>query len=390
MRSLCRAVLLPLQACLLLFASYLLALVGASYLFRDPGHRADGKQRRFAILVPARNEERLLGRLLEGLCALRYPADRYDVHVVADNCDDRTAAVARRFPVEVHERSEPEKPGKAAALGWLLRRIPLDGYDAVVIIDADSTASENLLEVANTCLADGALAVQAHDRVANPEASPASALAGLAFSLHNFVLPLGREALGLSAGLNGNGMVLATCLAKDAEWESFGPAEDAELHASLVQAGQRVHFEPRISVAAEMPTSVAAAAAQNRRWDAGRAAAARRHGLRLLSSALYSRDVLKLGGALDLLLPPLAAQVAGAGLSLLCGVGLRSKLLSRIGLVLLAEQSLTVALAVLRSGQAGPASRHLWAAPGYLVWKSAVYLEALARSGLRLGPRRDG
>src|SRR5262249_33750666 len=104
---------------------------------------------RFALLVPAHNEEAVIGKLLESLSELDYPADQYTVHIVADNCTDTTAELARASGYAlVHERSDQEKRGKGFALSWLLEQLEKDQltYDAYIVLDADSVVDPAFLQ----------------------------------------------------------------------------------------------------------------------------------------------------------------------------------------------------------------------------------------------------
>src|SRR5262245_28516768 len=112
----------------------------------------------FAILVPAHNEELLLGRLLDSLARLDYPPDRYTVHVVADNCTDATAPLARAAGATVFERNDTSKRGKGFALHWLLEQMSKAGMrpDAYVVVDADSVVAPDFLRAMACELARGA------------------------------------------------------------------------------------------------------------------------------------------------------------------------------------------------------------------------------------------
>src|SRR5690606_8482505 len=180
-----------------------------------------------------------------------YPADCYDVVVVADNCSDDTAAIARQAGVSVFERFDSVEKGKGQALRWLMQRIDLASYDAVFIVDADSVVSPNVFDAANRAFESGARLAQIYDGVHNRDDSPATGLRALAFDLHNRVRPMGRQVLGVSVGLMGNGMFISTELL-DGAWDSFGLAEDMEAHARLVARGERVHFIDEASALAEM------------------------------------------------------------------------------------------------------------------------------------------
>src|SRR5581483_6767435 len=117
-----------IQSILALMVGYLLLLTGAAWFAR---RRTVGTEQRpdqrFAILVPAHNEERLLPSLLESLAALEYPASLFSVHVVADNCTERTAEYARQSGARVYERVDAERRGKGYALEWLIEQLHREG-----------------------------------------------------------------------------------------------------------------------------------------------------------------------------------------------------------------------------------------------------------------------
>src|SRR5919201_4724168 len=143
-----RLALILVQVPTALMVLYLDVLSVAATLWRRAPHPSSPRHR-FAILVPAHNEEQLLPRLLQSINALDYPRALYDVHVVADNCTDRTAAVAAAAGATVHVRADDQRRGKGYALRWLLARLGRAGaaYDAYVILDADSVVSPNFLRV---------------------------------------------------------------------------------------------------------------------------------------------------------------------------------------------------------------------------------------------------
>src|SRR5712692_1609207 len=124
----------------------------------------ESPQYSFAILVPAHNEEALLGNLLESISALAYPKERYTVYVVADNCTDTTAELARAYDgVQVYERFDEVKRGKGYALEWIFQKLEEKQliYDAYVIVDADSVLEPAFLQFMSKDLAGGAQALQA-------------------------------------------------------------------------------------------------------------------------------------------------------------------------------------------------------------------------------------
>src|SRR5205085_1359385 len=150
----------------------------------------------------------LIRRVAGSLQAVDYPAELYCLHVIADNCSDRTAQLALSLGARVYERNDPSLRGKGYALRWLFGRLLADAAsgDVFVIVDADSLVNRGFLRALDRRLSAGAVAIQAYDTVLNMEASWGTALRYVAFALLHYLRPLGRKWFGGSAGLKGNGM----------------------------------------------------------------------------------------------------------------------------------------------------------------------------------------
>jgi 1,2-diacylglycerol 3-beta-glucosyltransferase len=354
--------------------AYLLVLLAAAVRDALRGRLiAAGSELRAAVLVPAHDEQPIIGASVSALAEL---AERPEVIVVADNCSDRTAAVAREAGATVWERDEPERRGKGAALRWGLDRVLAErpDVDAVLLVDADCRPSENLVAAVTRRMRAGARSVQVAYLVANPEASAATALRYAAFASWNHVRPRGRSALGLSAGLLGTGMAFRPDVLRRVPWEAGGLVEDLEQHVRLVEAGERVHFAPEAAVTSPIPAVQEASDVQESRWERGRLEVARRHAPRLVVDGLRRGDVRRLAAALDLLIPPqsilAAATVATAGAAALLRMP-RTAAAAVGGLV--AQGVLAIAgLALVRA----PASAYagLLAAPALVLRKLRVYL----------------
>src|SRR5262245_16505669 len=266
---------------------YLLLLTVAACLARGRQLKpSDPPAHRIFFLIPAHNEAALLPATLANLRQLDYPPDLYEVHVVADNCSDNTADLARAGGAIVHERFHDTLKGKGCALQWLLKRIwaAETPHDAVVILDADSIVSRNFLRVMDAHLATGARAVQAYYAVRDPGSSPVVALRYIALAARHHLRPLGRIRLGGSAGLQGNGMLFRAELMHQHQWTAH-LTEDVEFHMSLIAAGEQVLFSPDAVVWAEMPSTLAGSTSQNERWERGRLEMLRRYLPRLVRDA---------------------------------------------------------------------------------------------------------
>jgi cellulose synthase/poly-beta-1,6-N-acetylglucosamine synthase-like glycosyltransferase len=332
----------------------------------------------FAILIPAHNEVAVLGSLLKSLTALDYPEDHYTVYVVADNCTDATAELARSSDgVRVYERFEQEKRGKGFALNWLLQQLIRDQliYDAYVILDADSVVDPAFLQVMNQGLIQGNRALQAHNNVLNVTDSSSTALRWLALTLMNHVRSLGRNGLGCSATLTGNGMCLSRSLLERYPWQAFSLAEDYQYYLILAENGEKVRYMPEAIVRSEMPSTFAQMRTQDIRWEASQGSqSTRRSAWKLLKAGLRHRDIARIEAMAELLTPPLSYLVSSCLLvfagslllwswpDLLISVALIGGLMYYIGTAfVLLRPPRTVFLALL-------------SAPRFMLWKLWVVL----------------
>ena len=383
--SILTAGLVCLMVAVLALTGYLLMLTvsAAVVRWRARPPRPAAAECRFAVLIPAYNEERLIGRLLQNLNQLDYPAHQYDVCVVADNCDDGTASIARANGARVFERHDLTHRAKGYALRWLLEQLRgKDGYpyDAFVILDADSVVSSNFLRSMDARLAAGNQVVQAYYTVLNTHQGMLTGLRAAALAALHYLRPLGRAAFGLSCGLKGNGMCFRTDIIERFAWNWYTLAEDVEFHLALVRAGVRVDFAPEAQVSADMPVTLKQAASQNQRWERGRIQLLREHVPTLVWDGLRKRSLLRLDAAAEQLIPPQSLPFALAGLCLVGGLLVSSQLVQVLALLGLVGQAgyLLAALALARAPWR--AYLALTAAPIYIVWKLGLYSQALVSS----------
>jgi cellulose synthase/poly-beta-1,6-N-acetylglucosamine synthase-like glycosyltransferase len=292
----------------------------------------------FAILIPAHNEALVLGKLLDSLASLEYPEERVDVFVVADNCTDTTADLARATGrVNVYERFDPEKRGKGHALSWLLQELQQDQliYDAYVMLDADSVVNSTFLLAMNNRIIQGARALQACYTVLNATESPIAALRWIALSLMNYVRPLGRNGIGASSTLIGNGMCFTRDLLEQYPWQEFTLIEDYQYYLRLVLHGERVLYVPDALVRALMPTRFKQMQTQDIRWEAliGNESSWITS-WKLLKSGIVNGDFVRLEAIAELLTPPLTFLVSWCLLALVGSLALGSLPYEFIALIL--------------------------------------------------------
>jgi 1,2-diacylglycerol 3-beta-glucosyltransferase len=263
-----------------------------------------------AFVVPAHDEATGIQRTVRSLLGVDYPAGRFCVVVVADNCADETASLAREAGARVLERTDPNLRGKGYALEFAFHQLMTEGQlDGFVVVDADTVVSSNLLKAIGRRLADGCSAVQAHYGVRNADDSWRTRLMDFAFTLFHGVRSTARERLGLSAGLRGNGMGFAVGMLKAVPYRAYSLAEDVEYAVELGLAGYRVAYAEEAEVFGDMVAGTAGSESQRKRWEQGRKLLLSQYAGRLLSEALHKRSALLLDLAADIIVPPLVTVV---------------------------------------------------------------------------------
>lgn len=291
-----------------------IALVTAAALVGRRRHVAASRPVRFLIVIPAHDEEESIRSTVESCRAVDYDPALYTVSVIADNCTDGTARVAREAGALVTERNDPDRRSKGYALEYFFERglppHPSGDYDAVVVIDADTVVDSGMLAAFARGVAAGQDWIQCYYTVRNPEDSWRTRLMTYAFSLFNGVFPLGLDRMGLGVPLRGNGMCFTTRGLARFPWKAYGLTEDLEFSWHLRTSGERIHFRPDTRVSASMLSRGGkAAAAQRRRWEDGRKSLRSE----LLRSLLRSRRLgpfPKLMHLIELLFPPLVTLLA--------------------------------------------------------------------------------
>lgn len=324
---------------------------------------------KLAVVVPAHNEAASIGRCVKSLagCAAPRRPIRFDIVVIADNCDDLTSARARRAGARVIVRDDPERRGKGYALQHAFERLLLEGYNGFVVVDADSIADTNLISELVASIDEGADGAQARYCVLNTDDAPRTQLMNVALMAFNVLRPRGRQRWGFSAGIFGNGFALSRATVQAVPYNVHSVVEDLEYHLRLVRSGRKIAFAGRTTVRADMPAAGRGARTQRARWEGGRLRIAMENVPGLVCDAVNG-DLRLIEPLLDLLLLPLGFHVLSlaviAAISLPAG---RMYALCAIGLV-----AFHVAAAVVVGGGSRRDFAALFASPFYVLWKLAA------------------
>lgn len=241
----------------------------AGLIRRERRHPATDRKLRFAVLICARNEERVIELPVRGVLAASYPADRREVIVLADNCTDRTAAVARAAGATVWEKNVPST-GKGDVLAWGIERLQKQGgFDAVAVFDADNTMSPHWFDAMNDALNDGESVVTGRRYSSNVHVNTVTGWYTVYWAMMNELSNRVRTNLGLSGKLTGTGFAfLLSCIGKDG-WNTRTMVEDVEFTVQGNLAGRRVAYVAAAEYSDEQPVAVVPMWRQLRRWTTG-------------------------------------------------------------------------------------------------------------------------
>jgi 1,2-diacylglycerol 3-beta-glucosyltransferase len=370
-------VVLSISALPILGASAYLAAL-AAFARRQPPVPPPAPRLRFDVVVPAHNEETEIGETVRILRAMDYPAHLFRVLVVADNCTDGTAAQAAAAGARVLVRQDAERRGKGYALAYGFSRCLREAFaDVVVVVDADTIVSANLLSAFAARFEAGAAVVQADYTVRNPRASWRTRVMTIALAAFHGVRSAARERFGLSCGLRGNGMGFSRAILAEHPPQAFSIVEDLEYGIQLGYAGIRVHYVSEARVFGHMAVSERASRSQRRRWERGRQALVRTHVPTLMKQACRQRDPRLFDLALDLLVPPIGQLALISSLGLAASVAARAFDFHVVVAIWLWTAASTLLIAhVLRgwsfSGVGIIGLFDLLWAPVYVIWKLSL------------------
>ena len=237
---------------------------------RRAPRRRDGPLPRLLFLVPAHNEELLIGGCVQSLMTLDYPTAKRRVVVIADNCSDATASVVRANGAECLERAMPDRGGKPYAIAWALEQIDLAAWDATVIIDADTVVAPDFARGIAELGPVNDIVFQGNFGTLNEFDNWLTRLGGLLSRCrYQITYPI-KQAAGLNCPVTGNGMGFGTNLLMKDGWRSFSITEDSELYASYTTDGIPIIHARNATLFSQEAQSLGQGATQRRRWLAGR------------------------------------------------------------------------------------------------------------------------
>jgi cellulose synthase/poly-beta-1,6-N-acetylglucosamine synthase-like glycosyltransferase len=337
---------------------------------------------RIAVLVPAHNEGAGIAATLRSIKAQLKSEDR--LIVVADNCSDDTAAMARSQAAFVLERTNLDQRGKGFALAFGLEHLRTDPPELVLLFDADCRLGEGTVDALAHAAHGARRPVQAL-YLCQPaqQGSGQQLLSALAFRFKNQIRMAGMAQLGGVCHLAGTGMALPWDIVDKVPWASGNVVEDMQLGIDYALAGLPPRFVPQAKVFSELPTSDTGVLDQRRRWEHGFLQTALKQVPRLLGQAVVRRSWSLAWLALDLAVPPLALLtmlLAAGWFTALVGwlIGIAVMPLAILCFTSLIFLASTLIAWRQHCRDLAPASAWVQV-PRYLLAKMPLYLEFLTR-----------
>lgn len=282
----------------------LIAIIGALYsyraiyiivgLFKTKKFKPAKKKHRYAILIPARNEETVIGNLLDSISRQDYPSDLIEVFVVADNCTDGTARIAKEYGAHCYERHDKRKQTKGFALQFLFERIDRDfgigSFDGYYVFDADNLLKRDYISKMNDAFDSGEKVVTSYRNTKNFDDNIISA----GYAIHWLRTALcenkARSYFGLSTRIQGCGFLFSSELVKDG-WKYTTLAEDRAFTIDVISEGICVGYQHEAEFYDEQPTDLKIALRQRKRWAKGHLEAFRDYWKKLLVGVIRMKDV---------------------------------------------------------------------------------------------------
>lgn len=298
-------IMIPLQLLIVFFTIYYFTISFFGIFGRKPEKKILTPEKTFAIIVAAHNEEQVIGQLIENLHMLKYPDYLYDIFVVADNCQDKTAEIAKNAGAIVYKRFNDVEKGKGFAMEWMFNKLFAmeKQYDAVVIFDADNLVHPSFLTEMNSRLCKGERLIQGYLDSKNPNDTWVSGVFSISFWIVNHVWHLAKYNIGLSSVLGGTGMCISTDILRKHGWGATCLTEDMEFTMKALLEGIPTTWAHDAIVYDEKPLTFKQSWNQRQRWAQGHFDVASRYIGKLLKEGIRQHNIVMLDGIVHLFQP---------------------------------------------------------------------------------------
>lgn len=251
---------------------------------------------KYAILIAARNEKNVIGNLIDSINKQDYPKDKLTIFVVADNCTDNTAEIAREHGAICYERFDDEHKTKGFALQYLLERIEEDygrmSFEGYFIFDADNLLNTDYISKMNNAFDAGEKIITSYRNTKNFDENWIASTYALHWLRSVRVNHRARSMFRLATNIQGTGFLFASEIVKDG-WKYTSLTEDRALTADAVAQGYKITYQDEAEFFDEQPISLKVALRQRLRWSKGHLQAFAESGPYLFINIFLGKRFLK-------------------------------------------------------------------------------------------------
>jgi len=256
---------------------------------------------KFAIIIPAHNEETTILKTIFSCKNVDYPTENYKIYVIADNCTDKTESITKEQSVECLVRIDKTDIGKGYALEWAFNKTLQNEHDAFVVIDADCEIDSHALKTFDLYLQNGDKVLQANDVSSNPDDSPMSYAVTVGNIIENNLFYMPKETMNLAIQLRGTGMVFAREILEQYPWSSSSVVEDMEYTVYLLKNKIKIRYVKEANVSSDFPVHKEQLEIQRTRW-AGNLHHGKKDAFFLILNGLKSKNLILIDAGLNFLL----------------------------------------------------------------------------------------
>jgi len=279
-----------INVCISIYMLYY-CMTGIGALLKNKKIEESLPKNKFAIIIPARNEENVISNLIDSLKKQDYPKELYDIYVVPNNCKDNTENVAKQMGARIINCTIPVK-SKGDVLKFVFNIIPKQ-YDGYIIFDADNVVHNKFIGKMNNALCAGYHAAQGYRESKNPEDSWVSNCYSIYHWIQNYFLNQARMNIGMSAFINGTGFMISKEILEQVKFEAITMTEDTEMTIHYAFAKERIAFVNNAITYDEQPITFKESWKQRKRWSAGTISCLHEYGKKLVrEKSKNSIDVL--------------------------------------------------------------------------------------------------
>lgn len=289
-KTICKIIYYCIDIFILLYAAYYIVTGVFAFCSKKSKIRSYRAKHKFAVIIAARNEEKVIGHLLDSLNKQNYPKNLYDIFVVPNNCTDKTEEVSIQKGAKIIECQGNVK-AKGDALKYTFKFIDQNypEYDAYAIFDADNIVHPNYLRRMNDALCSGFRVAQGYRDSKNPSDTWISSCYSLFYWIQNYFFNQARMNMGWSASINGTGFMVARDVIKKNGFNTVTLTEDIEFAAQCALNNEKIAFVKDAITYDEQPLGFVQSWKQRTRWSIGTIQCLKKYSPKLMKTAFKKK-----------------------------------------------------------------------------------------------------